>query len=60
MHDSDIDEALTVKFEAGDPEMAGCGVDGSLRGRLKEEETSLDSNGNLDTVILFFVFLTSM
>ena len=30
--------------------MGVCGVDGSLRGRLKEKETSLDNNGNLNTV----------
>ena len=43
----DGDEALEVKLESEDPETAGCGVDGSLRGKFKEEETSQDPNGNL-------------
>ena len=32
--------------------MAVCGVDGNLKGTLKAEETSLDHNGNLNTVFL--------
>ena len=60
VYNNEDDEALKIKFEAGDPETVGHGVDYGFGKRLKEEETSLDSNGNLDTVILFFVFLTSM
>ena len=57
MHHSDEDEGLKVKLEAGDPEKDGRGVDGGLRGRLKEEETSPDPNGNLNNFFfLFFLF----
>ena len=40
---------MPVNFEGDDLEVAGCGDDGSLRGGLKEEETSLDPIGNLNT-----------
>ena len=36
----------TIKLEAGDPEAAGRGVDGGLRGRLKVEKSSPDPTGN--------------
>ena len=56
MLDSDEDEASKVKVEAGDPKMGSRGVDGGLRGRLKEEETSPDPNGNLNTFLFFSFF----
>ena len=43
----DTDAAMCDKFEACDPETAGRGVDGGLRGRLKKEETSPDSEGKV-------------
>ena len=48
MYDSYGDQDLSVKLEVGDPEAAGRGVDGGLRGRLREEEqdTSPHPNGN--------------
>ena len=46
MLDSKDNLDLSVKSEAGDPEAAGRGVDGGLRGRLKGEESSPDPNGN--------------
>ena len=46
-------QMFNFKTEAGDPEMAGRGVDGCLMLRLKEEETSPDPNGN------FFFFFKS-
>ena len=46
MYGSDCDQDLSVKLEAGDPEAAGRGVDGGLRGKLKEEETSPHPYGN--------------
>ena len=48
----EYNQAINIKLEAGDPEAAGRGVDGGLRGRLKEEETSPDPEGNLNTVPL--------
>ena len=44
--------AMNIKLEAGDPEAAGRGVDGGLRGRLKEE-TSPHPYGNLNTLPIF-------
>ena len=38
--DSKGNQDLLVKPEAGDPEVAGRGVDGGLRGRLEEDFTS--------------------
>ena len=40
MLDSKDDLDLSVKSEAGDPEAAGRGVDGGLRGTLKEDVSS--------------------
>ena len=40
MLDSEDDLNLPIKFEAGDPEAAGRGVDGGLRGRLKNEDVA--------------------
>ena len=45
MYDCDDDEVWKVAFKEGDSEMVCRGVDGSLKGRLKEE-TSPDPNGN--------------
>ena len=52
MYNSEDDEALNITFQLGEPEIVGDGVDYGFGKRLKEE-TSLDSNGNLDTEILF-------
>ena len=50
MCDKEDDHAWNLKLEGDDPEMAGCGVDGGLRERLKEELTIPDPKGNLNTV----------
>ena len=58
LHDKEMlhsEEDGTFKLEAGDPEAAGLGVDGGLRGRLTEEETSPQPKGN--SKIAHFVHL---
>ena len=56
MHDSKLDQDLPVKSEAGDPEAAGRGVDGGLRGRLKEEDIA--SLGIEDSEAFAFSFVS--
>ena len=55
MYDSDGDKEFKVKLEMGDHEMGGCGVDGGLRGRLKQE-TNPDYSGKLNTVFFICIF----
>ena len=43
MWESESKQIFNFKIEAGDPEMVGRGMDCGLKGRIKEEETSQDS-----------------
>ena len=50
MYDKEDNQAFNLKLEEGKPEMTGCGVDGGLRARLKEEELTIPGpKGNLNT-----------
>ena len=56
MLDSEDDQDLPVKFEAGDLEASGRGVDGGLRGGLKEENVA--SSGINDKKLFFFQIIS--